>query len=383
VKRVNRAFRGQRKTNRLPRGDHVKGRSFVTLEHEDPRADVLVVTSGWPHSDDETYGVFIKRQMKSLIERGLRCDVLFIRGYRSPLAYPLAALRLASWSLTRRHRYALVHAHGGEAALAAAFYRCAPLLVSYLGSDLLGAPRSEGISPLGGRIRRALVRQHARLATRTITKSRELETTLPTSVRARNIVLPNGVDMDLFRPIDRVEARRELGFDVDWQIALFAANPSVPVKRYWLAEAAVDRARRLLPDLRLQVARGVKPELVPLLMNAADCLLLTSSTEGSPNVVKEALMCNLPVVTTPAGDVAELLEGVVPSYLCEPSETALAEALLDCLRERRRSNGREVSGRLDARIVADSLLALYKELAPELNLESEDGGVNAAKTDAL
>jgi glycosyltransferase involved in cell wall biosynthesis len=117
-------------------------------------------------------------------------------------------------------------------------------------------------------------------------------------------------------------------------------------------------------------------------MNAADCLLHTSSSEGSPNVVKEALMCNLPVVATPAGDVAELIDGVLPSFLCEPSETALAEALVECLREPRRSNGREVSGRLDARIVADSLLALYKELAPELELESVTitGSADAGQT---
>jgi glycosyltransferase involved in cell wall biosynthesis len=107
---------------------------------------------------------------------------------------------------------------------------------------------------------------------------------------------------------------------------------------------------------------------MPLLMNAADCLLLTSSIEGSPNVVKEALMCNLPVVATPAGDVDELLEGVAPSYLCPASETALSEALISCLQEPRRSNGREVSGRLDSRVVADSLLKLYTQLAPELDL---------------
>jgi glycosyltransferase involved in cell wall biosynthesis len=154
-------------------------------------------------------------------------------------------------------------------------------------------------------------------------------------------------------------------------IALFAADPSVPRKRYWLAEGAVELARSEIPDLRLEIATGVAPDRIPLLMNAADCLLLTSSIEGSPNVVKEALMCNLPVIATAAGDVAELLEGVTPSYVCEPLESALSEALTDCLREPRRSNGRDASAHLDAHVVAASLLRLYRELAPQLELQAD------------
>jgi glycosyltransferase involved in cell wall biosynthesis len=117
-------------------------------------------------------------------------------------------------------------------------------------------------------------------------------------------------------------------------------------------------------------------------MNAADCLLLTSSIEGSPNVVKEALMCNLPVVATAAGDVAELLDGVVPSPVCEPSESALSDGLVEVCKEPRRSNGREVSRRLDARVVADSLLALYRELAPTIAVETASRDVEAADTAA-
>jgi teichuronic acid biosynthesis glycosyltransferase TuaC len=349
----------------------VSSNAHVTFEHEDPRADVLVVTSGWPNETNETYCVFIKRQVESLIERGLRCDVVFIRGYRSRLAYVSASLKLTRWSLSRSSgRYKLVHAHGGEAALAAAFYPRAPLLVSYLGSDLLGDPRSDGSVPLRGRIRRLILRQHSRLTVATITKSLEMEESLPGAVRARNTVLPNGVDTNLFSPMDREAARNQLGWDSTARVALFAANPDLPRKRYWLAQEAVEAARAVLPDLRLEVATGTAPDKIPLLMNAADCLLLTSSIEGSPNVAKEALMCNLPVISTAAGDVAELLDGIEPSYVCEPTSASISAALVACLSEPRRSNGRENSRRLDARVIAESLLLLYKRLAPELRLDS-------------
>lgn len=347
-------------------------RPLLTWERKDARSDVLVVTSGWPNEDNDTYCVFIKRQMQSLVDRGLRCDVLFIRGYRSRLAYLLAAGRLAAWSLARRRKYKLVHAHSGEAALAAGFFRRAPLLVSYLGDDVLGTPDEHGRIHRGSKVKRAIIRRHSRLADHTITKSLEMETALPETVRRRNTVLPNGVDTDAFRPQDRALARRELGWNVDERIALFAADPAVARKRHWLAEAAVRLARAELPDLRLEVAQDVTPDRIPLLMNAADCLLLTSSIEGSPNVVKEALMCNLPVITTPTGDVEQLLDGVVPSCVTDPSEAALSRALVDCLREPRRSNGRDVSANLDEGVIADRLLRLYTELAPKLDLASGD-----------
>jgi glycosyltransferase involved in cell wall biosynthesis len=345
---------------------------LLTWEREVARPDVLVITSGWPNEDNDTYCVFIKRQTESLLELGVRCDVLFIRGYRSPLAYLLAAGRLLAWSIRRRRCYKLLHVHSGEAALAAAFYRRAPLVASYMGDDLLGTPDAKGRIQRRSKARRAIIRQHSRLFDRTITKSREMEAALPASVRSRNSVIPNGVDTDLFRPQDRADARRKLGWDPDAPVALFAADPAVARKRFWLAQAAVERARVKLPTIRLEIARHVTPDRVPLLMNAADCLLLTSSVEGSPNVVKEALMCNLPVIATRAGDVEELLEGVEPSSICEASESAVSAALVAWLRKPRRSNGREVvGGRLDAMVIAEDLVNLYREIAPGLELAAE------------
>jgi glycosyltransferase involved in cell wall biosynthesis len=339
-------------------------RKLLTFERQDKQSAVLILTNGWPSVENETYCVFIKRQVESLVERGFRCDVLFVRGYRSRLAYLLLGARLVGWSFLARRRYRLVHAHGGETALFATCYLRAPLLFSYLGDDLLGTPDAAGVVPFASRMRRGVIRQHSRLASRTITKSLEMASTLPKTVRMRNSVVPNGVDVDLFRPVDRARARGELGWDTNARIALFVANPDVPRKRHWLATAACERAGETLPDIRLEVAVNVTPERVPLLMSAADCLLITSSIEGSPNVVKEALMCNLPVVATPAGDIAELLDRVEPSWLCEPTEIALAAALVECLSAPRRSNGRQLSSRLDEREVAGTLLEIYERLAP-------------------
>jgi len=110
----------------------------------------------------------------------------------------------------------------------------------------------------------------------------------------RVVVIPDGVDLDLFRPMERAAAREQLGFPHDsrpW--VLFPTIQSRnPIKRPELAERAVEVARRLVPDLQLRVATGTPHEAMPLLMNAASVVLMTSVHEGWPNSVKEALACN-------------------------------------------------------------------------------------------
>jgi teichuronic acid biosynthesis glycosyltransferase TuaC len=340
--------------------------SLVTFERRDPAADVLVVTNHWPTDENPGYGIFMRRQLDSLVRRGLRCDVMFVRGYRSPLAYPLAALRLLRMSIGRR-RYRLVHAHAGETALAAMFHVRAPLVVSYCGDDLLGTPRADGSIPWRSRIRRGAIRALSRRAAATITKSPEMQTALPQRVARRNSVVPNGVDDASFRPLDRDEARVRFGFGEDERVVLFAAPPAVERKRYPLAQAACEAAAARVPGIRLHVAEGTPPADMPALMSACDCLILTSAIEGSPNVVKEALMCDLPVVSVVVGDTRELLEGVAASPLCDATPEALAAGLVSVLDPPRRSNGRTASQHLTLDAIAERVVGIYASVsAPQM-----------------
>ena len=234
-------------------------------------------------------------------------------------------------------------------------------MVSYCGDDLLGDRRADGSIPFVSTVRARLLRLHAELFTRTITKSAEMDGVLPAAARRRNAVIPNGVDTVLFHPHPRDQARAELGWAPEERVVLFSATkPYSAAKRLPLAERACALAASRIGPIRLEVASEIDPATVPLLMSAADCLLSTSAVEGSPNSVKEALMCNLPVIATPAGDIEELLEGVTPSWLCPPQEDALAAALVDCLSERRRSNGREVAARLGEEAIARQVLEVYE-----------------------
>jgi teichuronic acid biosynthesis glycosyltransferase TuaC len=340
------------------------GELVEVIEH-DPGADVLVVTNMWPDANRPVYGIFVKRQVDSLRARGLRCDVIYIRGYLSSKAYLLAAARFALATFKWRGRYRLVHAHAGETALVTRFFLGPPMFVSYCGDDVLGDTDDDGNVTRSSGIRAAIIRWHAALVRATITKSQEMHRRLPAPVRRTNHVIPNGVDTAAFAPLDRASARERLGWDQDERIVLFAATkPDIPRKRRWLAEAACAAAAEQLGPVRLHVAGLVPPEEMPVLMSAADCFLHTASLEGSPNVIKEALMCNLAVIATPSGDIPDLLDGVTPSFLCAPDPEELSKALIDFYSSPQRSNGRErIEATLAADVVADRVLDMYSDHA--------------------
>jgi teichuronic acid biosynthesis glycosyltransferase TuaC len=334
-----------------------------TWEIRDPYADVMFVTNMWPDEERPVYGIFVQRQVESLRASGLRCDVLYVRGYRGMRSYVSAF----AWFVIHRKalaaRYSLIHAHAGESALVICGGIGIRKMASYCGDDILGQARPDGSLSRVAVGRRWLIAQSARSCALTITKSAEMERALPSSIQGRNSVLPNGIDEKEFFPHDYASARRRLGWDMQEFVVIFVATrPHEPRKRLDLAEAAVAEAERALGPIRLYVAENVSPTELPIIMSAGDCMLLTSRMEGSPNAVKEALMCDLPVISTDVGDVAELLEDVSQSQVCRDTPAELGLALAKTLKAGLRSDGREKSANLKQTVIADRLLSLYERI---------------------
>ncbi|MBI3272532.1 MAG: glycosyltransferase [Planctomycetes bacterium] len=318
---------------------------------------VLHVTSGWPSEENPGQGVFIQEQVASLENEGVDCEVLRVNARRTRFSYLEAALRLPR--LVRRGRFDLLHAHYGLCGILVAPLRSVPSVVSFLGDDVLGTPGPDGRPTRWSRLVAHAGRRAAARARAVIVKSQRMAVALGLpGVR----VVPNGVDLARFRPLDRDECRRELGLPCEQTLVLFSGDPRVPVKRFELAEAAVDRARRAGAKLELLPMLRVPRPRVPLLLNAADCLLLTSHHEGSPNTVKEALACGLPVVSVDVGDVAERLRGVSRSYVTPPDADALATALLAVLGSPGRSNGPEHVRDLDLGSIARRIRSIYEDV---------------------
>jgi teichuronic acid biosynthesis glycosyltransferase TuaC len=342
--------------------DWLDKRQLVTWAHRDDGARLLAITNLWPSEEQPAYGPFISAAVDALRKQGLACDVLFIRGYRSPVAYVAGAFASLLMPLAYPHKYLLVHCHGGETALAARFFLGGPVVASYLGTDILGA-RVGGLRLRAKYwLRSRVLRMHAATMSATTTKSVEMEALLPSRARSRNRVIPDGVDRGRFCPRDRAHARAELGWTSDGTIVLFAGRAEAVEKRLWLAREVVHIAGIAIPDIELRIASSVPPNLMPLHYAAADCLLHTSVSEGSPNVVKEALACDLPVVATPAGDVRELLRDVEACAVSEVDPIALAGALVDILALHRPSNGRERTEHLSIDLIAKRTIECYRAL---------------------
>jgi glycosyltransferase involved in cell wall biosynthesis len=320
---------------------------------------VLFVTNMWPDEERPWYGNFIKTQAESLERAGVELDVLPIRGYASKRAYAGAVGTVRR--MTSERDYDVVHAHYGHAGVVARMQRRSPIVVSYCGDDVLGTPAEEGGLTPRSRAEAAVFRQLSHVAAATITKSEEMERALPRSRRARNHVIPNGVDVARFAPQPRDEARRELGWDPGEPIALFVGDPAIARKNHKLAAAATEHAAASLPGLRLQVAKGFTPAQIPTLMSAADALLMTSLWEGSPNVVKEAMAAELPVVGVPAGDVEERLRGVEGCFVRPYDAAALGDALVQAIRHGRSPAAREAVSALSLENVARRVIDVYEE----------------------
>lgn len=314
---------------------------------------VLIVTSEWPSAANPGGVPFLVQNVAHLRAAGLDVEVFAFRGSKSPLNY------FKAWRLLRRthdlRKFDIVHAHFGQSGLVA--WPCRPpLVMTFHGSDLQGVVGASGRYTRASGLLRKMSRFAARRADENIVVSHRLLPLLPRLARPAHII-PLGVDFTRFVAIPRDEARGLLQLPLNKKLVLFAANPSNAVKRYELARQAVDQLDD--PEVELIALAGESHERVPLFMNACDALLLTSLHEGSPTVVKEALVCNLPIVSVDVGDVRERLKDVDGCHICEPTPAALAAGLREVLVAPRRLNARARMEELDERKVVQRIIAVY------------------------
>lgn len=268
---------------------------------------------------------FFECQLRALERRGIESEVIALPGNpgeRSPVEY------LQTYPRVLKNGFGdfdLVHANYGIITPLALAQPTRPVVLSLWGSDLMGK-------------RGNLSQRFARYCDEVIVMSEEMERELSRDAH----VIPHGIDLEQFKPIPDHEARRQVGWNTDEKHVLFPYDPDREVKNFPLAETVVERVRDTIDEpVNLQVLHGVDHDEVPLYMNAADALLLTSHREGAPNTVKEAMACNVPVVASDVGDVHDLLETVTPSAVCE-TETELVASLTEVLDRESRSNGRDI-----------------------------------------
>jgi glycosyltransferase involved in cell wall biosynthesis len=315
-----------------------------------------MVTSEWPAPGVNVTSHFIKRQADFLGAAGVDVTVFPFRGRKNPFNYLTNWVRLQA--RMRRERFDLVHAQFGQSGLLVLPKRL-PLVVTFRGSDLLGTVSDKTRRHLKvSALHQYLSRMVAACSDAVIVVAEHMKAQLPSSIDAQ--VIPSGIDLNLFRPTDTTVAREKLGLPADERLVLFVGRTNHGRKRGFIAEQALDILNRTLPA-RLVVAWAIPHTDVPLYMSACDALVFTSMQEGSPNVVKEALACNLPIVSVQVGDVESRIKGVENCELCTDDDPAtIAAALERVLLRGVRTDGRETVLSLDENIITQKVIATYE-----------------------
>lgn len=316
---------------------------------------------------------FFQEQIRILEEKGVECDVIYATsrstdkhaggdGLKSKLFNSVYghnpayyALRGATfqpevfWS-SISDDYDLVHVNSGMVSPIGLLQAERPIVLTLWGDDLLG-DRLYGYQS-------SITKQCAKRYAARIVRSQEMENELPCDAH----IIPSGVDLEKFSPVAREEALTEVGWETGKKHVMFPYHPSQSKKRYPVAKEIVEDVNDRVDDhVQLQTVHGVPHERMNLYYSAADALILPSLREGSPNTVKEAMACNLPIVSTDVGDVQERVGPVKNSFACEV-RTEMADKLHEIVESDDRSDGREYVEQVSLDTMGDRIISIYEEL---------------------
>jgi teichuronic acid biosynthesis glycosyltransferase TuaC len=302
-------------------------------------------------TNDDTAAHVCPRQLKQGVEKlGIEADYFPIAGTVTRWNYVKGALKFFWMSLRGDlDEYDIIHAHYGFHGVVARCQFRKPLVLSLMGSDVYR--KSERM------IARVLVK-FVRAVIVPGGQMRALIDNYPADV------IPYGTDLDIFTPMDHEEMRAKLNLPTGKKLVLFPYNPTrVYHKRPDVIEAAIKQ----IPEAEMVVAYGKTSKEVAEYMNACDVLAMASMYEGSPGTIREALACNLPIVSVDVADVKDHIVGVEGCYLCEREPNDMAEKLRMAFADNKRlPHGRDKVLHLGLKECAERTIDVYKRVLEKL-----------------
>jgi glycosyltransferase involved in cell wall biosynthesis len=300
---------------------------------------VLFISSG-----NSKIGIssIIKAQGESLRKQGVDLTYFTIKG-KGIKGYlkNIKPLRI----FLKENDFDIIHAHYSMSAFVASLAGAKPLVVSLMGSDV----KSD-------RFFKFFIKLFNRFSwSKIIVKSEDMKRSL--GIRDVSII-PNGVDFDRYKPMNQDRCKKELDWDLTKKHVLFAANPERAEKNFNLAKEAVE----LLNDsnTELKVLIDVPNDKMPLHHNAADVVLLTSLWEGSPNVIKEAMACNRPIVSSDVGDVKKIIGTTDGCFVNTFDKYEVRNNIAKAIAFNYSTNGRNNISYLQSEIISEVIIELYK-----------------------
>ena len=292
------------------------------------------------------FAPFIIEQAEALKDEGCEVEWFGLQG-KGAFGY-LHNLSLLKKKILSFHPD-VVHAHYGLSGLLANMQRKVPVVVTYHGSDI-NEPQVLRFSKMTMRLS----------AWNVFVSRKTLEIAKP---KRDYSMIPCGIDLSSLKLTEKRRAREQMRLEIGKRYILFAGAFDNEVKNAPLAQEAM--ALMDNDEVELLELNGYTRDEVTLLMCAVDAFLMTSISEGSPQVIKEALACGCPIVSVDVGDVKERTEGVDGCYVSSSREAKeLAELLQKALSFEGKTKGREkmIADGLDNRIVARQLLEIYRKV---------------------
>ncbi len=282
---------------------------------------VLIVCSGNFSSTFENSQPFISSQIVSLRNLGIECDLFLIQG-KGIINYLKNGLRLHK--IIKKSKPNLIHAHYGLSGLLAIMQVKLPVIVSFIGSDIHSL-KIRWIS----RIVMIFSKQN-------IFVSQSLLNKVKYPPR-KTIIIEYGIRLSDFFYVETSEARKRLGLDEVDTYCLFPSSKDRPEKNFSLANYCVSTLRNITI---LDMGKGYSKEEVNLLYNSCNFVLLTSINEGGPQVIKEAMACNIPIVSTDVGDVRATIGNTEGCYICSYDPIDVMAKINQALEFGKRTQGR-------------------------------------------
>ena len=289
------------------------------------------------------YAPFITEQVDAIEKQGVECQYFGVDG--NGIAGYLRQLPKLRKTI-RKFRPDIIHAHYGLCGLLANYQRRIPVVTTYHGSDI-NDPRVLRLS------KKCIRRSRFNL----FVSQKNVDIARPKKDFA---LIPCGIDLEDYPIMDKADARRQMGLNPTGKYVLFAGAFDNPVKNAPLAKAAM----ALVPEAELLELKGFSRPQVSTLMQAIDAFLMTSFTEGSPQVIKEAMACGCPIVSVDVGDVRERTKGIEGCYIAERDPEDLARSIQDALNYDGRTKGRQTIEKngLSNDVVAARIVSVYKNL---------------------
>ena len=296
---------------------------------------------------DNGLGPFVDEQVESIRETDPSIDIIrySFSGKNNKFNYLKAIFKINK--IIQENNIDIIHAHYGLTGFISLFQNKCPMICTFHGSDVLYVKWQSLIS--------RFVARHCAVS---IAVSKKIAKILNTK---NTYVIPCGVDREFFRPENKIKVRKRLKLDINKKYILFPSDPGRKVKNYPLFYSVLSELKKKY-NIEQLILKGLDRKGVRDYLNASDIVLLTSFSEGSNSVIKEALSCNTPVISVNVGDAREILCRIDKNLISDYNRKNIIINIKYVFNKKTKTDYRKNTLYLDNKLISKKIINIYKSL---------------------